>query len=41
MQKETVSGFDAVSSDEYDAQPPTDVAESIVEQPDMEAISEL
>lgn len=40
-QKEPVTKFEAVSSAEYDTQPSINVAESIVAQPDMKAISEV
>lgn len=41
MHKEPVARFDEVSSHECGTSSPTDMAESIVAQPDMEAISEL
>ena len=40
MQKEVVAGFDVNSSDKYDKESATDVAEAIVNEPDTKAISE-
>lgn len=40
-QKEPVARIDALSSGEYDVKLPTDAVESVVVQPNMEAISEL
>lgn len=40
VQKEVVAGFDVNSSDKYDTESAIDVAEAIVAEPDMKAISE-